>query len=88
VAGAADDLNLGRTLVDREALMELILSGPVRVRMNSGDEYDIPNSEFAVVNDLHAVVLIRQPDGRLKTKILSLVCMVSAEPYEPADQSG
>jgi hypothetical protein len=49
--------------------------------------YDIPNSEFAIVSDLHAHVLVRRPDGRLGSKILSLVCMVSAEPYEPADQS-
>jgi hypothetical protein len=73
--------------VDREALVEMIRSGPVRVRMNNGDEYDIPNSEFAIVSDLHAYVLVRKPDGRLGAKILSLVCMVSAEPYEPADRS-
>jgi hypothetical protein len=74
--------------MDREALMEMIRSGPVRVRMNDGDEYDIPNPEFAVVSDSHAHVLVRRPDGRLGARMLALVSIVSAEPYEPADQSG
>lgn len=70
--------------MDRDELIHLIQQGPVRVRMNNGDMWDIPSSEFAIVGDLHAAVLVRDDDGIRRAKILSLVCMCSAEPMEPA----
>lgn len=70
--------------MDRDELIHLIRQGPVRVRMNNGDVYDIPNAEFAIVGDLHAGVLVRDEDGVARARILSLVCMCSAEPYELA----
>lgn len=68
--------------MDRDELVNLIRQGPVRVRMNNGDIYDIPDREFGVVGDLHAAVLVRDDDGLLRARVLSLVCMCSAEPYE------
>lgn len=70
--------------MDREALVNLIRQGPVRVTMNNGEQYEIPNSEFGIVSDLHAVILVRDAQGVLREKILSLVCMCSAEPFELA----
>ena len=70
--------------MDREELIHLIHQGPVRVRMNNGDQWDIPSAEFAIVGDLHAAVLVRDEDGIRRAKILSLVCISSAEPMEPA----
>ena len=70
--------------MDRDELIHLIQQGPVRVRMNNGDVWDIPSAEFAIVGDLHAAVLVRDDDGVRRAKILSLVGMCSAEPMEPA----
>ena len=70
--------------MDRDQLIELIRQGPVRVRMNNGDVWDIPSSEFGIVGDLHAAILHRDPDGVLRSKILSLVCICSAESMEVA----
>jgi len=62
----------------REELTELIRQGPVRVKMNNGDTFEIPSSEFATVSDISAAVLVRD-DGRLIHRHLSLVCICSAE---------
>jgi hypothetical protein len=70
--------------MDRDELIHLIRQGPARIRMNSGDEWDIPSAEFAIVGDLHAAVLVRDGDGVRRAKILSLVYMCSAEPVAPA----
>lgn len=69
--------------MDRDEMIHLIQQGPVRVRMNNGDVWDIPSAEFAIVGDLHAAVLVRDGDGVRRAKILSLACMCSAEPMEP-----
>ncbi len=70
--------------MDRDELIHLIQRGPVRVRINNGDVWDIPSSESAIVGDLDAAVLVRDDDGVRRAKILSLDCMCSAEPMEPA----
>lgn len=71
--------------MDRDELIHSIQQGPVRVRMNKGDHWDIPSSEFAIVGDPHAAVLIRDDDGVRRAKILSLVRMGSAERMEAAN---
>jgi hypothetical protein len=72
--------------MDRKTLTDLINAGPIRVRMNSGQTFEIPGAEFAIVDDIAAHVLTRDPeDGRMRARVLALVCMESAEPYEPAD---
>ena len=71
--------------MDREELMKLIKTGAVQLKMNNGDVFDIPSSEFAIVSDLHVHLLYRADDGRLRANILSLVCICSAESMEPAE---
>ncbi len=66
--------------MDREELNQLIKEGPVLIKMNNGDTFEIPSPEFAVVSDLHVHLLVRsESDGKLRAKILSLVCICSAE---------
>ena len=66
--------------MDRTTLVNAIKNGPVRVTMNDGSQYEIPNVEFCVVSDIAAFVLVRNADGKLGAKILALVCMLSIEP--------
>ena len=67
--------------MDREELTELIRQGPVRIKMNNGDSFDVESSEFASVSDIAAAVLVRdEEDGKLRHKHLSLVCIGSVEP--------
>jgi len=63
--------------MDRETLMRAIKTGPVMVTMNDGSQHIIRSSEFAIVDDIAAHVLPESPtDGKLRSEILSLVCMV------------
>jgi hypothetical protein len=66
--------------MDRETLMTAIKEGPVVVRMNDGSRYEIPGLEFATVSDIAAAVLVSDKDGKLRHRLLSLVCMCSVEP--------
>jgi hypothetical protein len=68
--------------VDREELTNLIAEGPVRITMNSGRTFDIPNREFAIVSDIAAHVLYRAEDGKKKAAVLPLVTMSVVEPIE------
>jgi len=68
----------------REELLALVRQGPVRVQMNDGSVYEVPSSESCVVGDLHATVLVRDDEERLRNITLARVCMCSAEPYEAA----
>jgi hypothetical protein len=64
--------------MDRQELTDWIRQGPVRVRMNNEDTFDIPSSEFATVSDISAAVLVRD-NWRLIHRDLALVCMCSVE---------
>ena len=66
--------------MDREGLTALIKEGPVRIRMNNGDIYDVPGIEFAAVGDITAAVLVRGDDNKLRPLHLALVAMCSVEP--------
>jgi len=66
--------------MDREGLNTLIRQGPVRIRMNNGDTYDVPSIEFATVGDIAAAVLVRGDDSKLRPLHLALVAMCSVEP--------
>jgi hypothetical protein len=70
----------GAIKMDREELTSLIAEGPVRITMNNGRVFDIPNREFAVVSDIAAHVLYRAEDGKLKAAMLPLVTMNVVEP--------
>lgn len=72
--------------MDRRELNELIRQGPVRIRMNNGEKYDVPGMEFAMVSDNSAAVLVSGEDGKLRTKHLALVAVCSVEPL--SKQSG
>ena len=65
--------------MDREELMTLIRKGPVRILMNDGESYDVPNVEFAVVSDIAASVLYLGADGKMRTMHLPLVTMSGVE---------
>ena len=72
--------------MDRKTLLEAIRRGPVRVGMNDGSSYMIPSIEFCLVSDIAANVLLKDAeDGKLRAKVLALVCMVSIEELEPAN---
>ena len=70
--------------MDRETLQTAIKEGPIVVRMNDGSRYEIHGPEFATVSDIAAAVLVRDPDGKLRHRLLSLVCMCSVEPLAAA----
>jgi hypothetical protein len=65
--------------MDRETLLDAIKQGPVRVHMNDGRSFEIPSMEFAIVDSIAAHVLIKEPDGKYRARILSLVCMTEIE---------
>jgi hypothetical protein len=72
--------------MEREELANLIAQSPVRVRMNNGETYDITSAEMATVGDISMAVLVRGEDGKLRNRLLALVCMCSVEDLrEPAD---
>ncbi len=51
--------------------------------MNDGRQFELPNTERVLVDDIAAHVLARCPDGgKLRTVTLALVCMTSIEPTE------
>jgi hypothetical protein len=68
--------------MDRQELTALIKEGPVRIRMNDGQFYDIAGPEFATVSDIAAAVLYRGEDGKLRHMHLPLVTMSGVEPLE------
>jgi hypothetical protein len=70
--------------MDRETLQTAIKEGPVVVKMNDGSRYEIHGLEFATVSDIAAAVVVRDPDGKLRHRLLSLVCMCSVEPLAAA----
>jgi len=68
--------------MDREELMKVIRQGPVRITMNNNQTFDVPDQEFAIVDDVAAHVLYRAPDGKMRTVILPLVTMAVVEQLE------
>jgi hypothetical protein len=45
---------------------------PIRIRMNTGDTYDVPSPEFALVSDYSVAVLTRD-NGRMLNRLLALM---------------
>jgi len=70
--------------MDRETLISAIDEGPVRVHMNDGTSYDIPDHKSVMVDSTIAYVLHRKENGKLGAQWLSLVCMVRVERLEAA----
>ena len=70
--------------MDRATLINAIDDGPVRVHMNDGASYDIPDHKSVLVDSSIAYVLHRRTDGTLGAVWLSLVCMTKVERIEIA----
>ncbi len=47
--------------------------------MKTGQTYEIPSREHAIIDSIAAHVLTKDADGKFRTRILALVCMVSIE---------
>ena len=73
--------------MDRVELTRLIAQGPVRIRMNNADTFDIPNAEMATVSDISAAMLVRSEDGRLRHQHLALVCICSVDELSEASDT-
>ncbi len=73
--------------MEADELRAWLAKSPIRIRMNNGDTYDVPSSEFALVSDNSVAVLARD-NGRMLNKLLALVNIseVSERP-QSADQS-
>lgn len=71
--------------MEPDEIREWLRRCPVRIRVNSGDTYDAPSTEFALVSDYSVAVLSRQ-NGRMLNRLLALVNIsaVSEHP-QPAD---
>jgi hypothetical protein len=59
--------------MERDEFIALLKPGPLKVRMNDGEIYEIAANSEAVVSDVAAHVLYRHADGRLKTMVLPLL---------------
>jgi hypothetical protein len=66
--------------VDRETLTNLIQQGPVRIKMNNGDMFEVHDPDLTLVSDIAADVLVRGDDGKLRNTYLALVTICSVEP--------
>lgn len=65
--------------MDRDTLLRAIDEGPVRVFMNDGKSYEIPDHKSCMIDQTICYVLQRGDDGRYRAIWLSLVCMVRVE---------
>lgn len=70
--------------MDRETLNDAIQGGPIRVTNNTGQSFEIPSRDHAIVDSIAAHVLTKDADGKYRARILALVCMVSIEKLEPS----
>ena len=70
--------------MDRETLNDAIQGGPIRVTMNTGQSFEIPSRDHAIVDSIAAHVLTKDADGKYRARILAIVCMVSIEKLEPS----
>ncbi len=66
--------------MDRSTVSELLNLTPVTIAMNDGQKITVDNQEMIWVDDIAAHVIYRAADGKLRTRVLALVCMCSIEP--------
>ncbi len=73
--------------MEPDELRAWLSRGPIRIRMNNGDTYDVPGAEFALVSDYSVAVLSRD-NGRMLNRLLALmnISEVSERP-QSANQS-
>jgi hypothetical protein len=70
--------------MDREALLQAIEHGPVRVTLNDGSTYDIESLRDVAVDSATCYLMKRGADGRYRAIRLALVCMTKVEQLETA----
>ena len=75
----AFSLDFGNLIMDREALLQAIEHGPVRVTMNDGSSYDIDGLRDVAVDSTTCYLMQRGVDGRYRAIWLALVCMTKVE---------
>ena len=71
--------DFGNLIMDREALLQAIEHGPVRVTMNDGSSYDIDGLRDVAVDSTTCYLMQRGVDGRYRAIWLALVCMTKVE---------
>jgi hypothetical protein len=60
--------------------------GPVQIRMNNGDTYEVAGPEFALVSDYSVAVLTRD-NGRMLNRLLALMNISEVREHShPADR--
>ncbi len=73
--------------MDRKELNALIAKGPVKILLNDGRVFEVPSTEFALVGDVLAIVLVRGSDNKLRNMPLTLSNISNVEPLEQLGQS-
>lgn len=58
--------------MEPDELRAWLRRGPVRIRMNNGDTYEVLGPEFALVSD-YSVALLTRDNGRMLNRLLSLI---------------
>lgn len=64
--------------MEPDELKDALRQGPVRIKMNNGDTFDVPHSEFISVGDYTAALLIRE-NGQARHRIVTLVNISDVE---------
>ncbi|MEQ8210583.1 MAG: hypothetical protein RH917_12205 [Lacipirellulaceae bacterium] len=70
--------------MDREELLKLLQTGPIRILMNDGNSYSVEQPSEAIVSDDAAHVLYRDTKGQVRVMILPLVSMSGIEQLSSA----
>ncbi|MEN1681858.1 MAG: hypothetical protein AAGJ46_19935 [Planctomycetota bacterium] len=71
--------------MDREELLALIRKGPIRITMNDGRSYDVPNMECCLVSQISISVLVKsEGDGKWRQHHLPLVTIAGIEELQEA----
>lgn len=64
--------------MEPDTLKDALRQGPVRIKMNNGDTFDVPHSEFISVADYTAALLVRDK-GHARHRIVSLMNISDVE---------
>jgi hypothetical protein len=73
--------------MEPDELKAWLRRGPVRIRMNNGDTYEVPGPEFALISDYSVAVLTRD-NGRMLNRLLALINISEvSEHSKPADKA-
>lgn len=65
--------------MEADGLRSLIPSCPLRIQLNSGEEYTVEKPEFIMVGDYQAALLMRIT-GAMRTVVVGLMNISSVQP--------